>query len=139
MKRSVVITGFIIAALVTPISAQEPKVEVSGLVGWTFSDGVSGDAIRAGDGNFYDRVDPKDSVSFGFGVGVNVSENAEVGFMYGNQPSKLVFGGTANREAGDFTIQTYHGYCSSTWRAQREVRPFVSADSAPRTSEMSTW
>jgi hypothetical protein len=115
-----------IAALVTPISAQEPKVEVTGLIGWTFSDGVSGDAVRAGDGNFYDRIDPKDSVSFGFGVGVNVTDNAEVGFLYGNQPSKLLLGGTNERELGDFTVSTYHGYFAYNYGApSAKVRPFI--------------
>jgi len=126
LKRIVVVTGFMIAAIVTPISAQQPKVEVSGLVGWTFSDGVSGDTIRAGDGNLYDRVDPKDSVSLGFGVGVNVTDNAEVGFLYGYQPTKLQLGGTADREVGDFKISTYHGYFAYNAGApDAKVRPFV--------------
>ena len=29
----------------TPVIAQQPKAEVSVLFGWSFSDGVSGDAI----------------------------------------------------------------------------------------------
>src|SRR5262249_34948340 len=51
-----------IAALLmgVPAWAQDPKVEISGNAGWTFSDGVSSDtAILAGDGNLYNRVDPK--------------------------------------------------------------------------------
>jgi hypothetical protein len=32
---------------------------------WTFSDGVSGETtVHAPDGNFYDRIDPKDSSSW---------------------------------------------------------------------------
>jgi len=125
-KRLVVVTGLLVGALVCPTSAQSPRVEVTGLVGWTFSDGVSGDGVLAGDGKVYNRVDPKDSVSYGFGVGVNVTDNAEVGFLYGNQPSKLLFSGVgAEREAGDFNVSTYHGYFAyNTAPPDAKIRPF---------------
>jgi Eukaryotic-type carbonic anhydrase len=39
-------------------------------------------------------VDSKDSGSWGFGVGVNASDNAEVGFLFGQQLSTLEISGT---------------------------------------------
>ena len=54
----------------TPAMAQEKRVEASVLLGWTFSDGVSGNSIPAGDGNIYNRIDPKDSFKWGLDVGV---------------------------------------------------------------------
>ena len=88
------------AALTTFISAPAfaQRVEVGGVVGWTFSDGVEGDAVLAADGNLYDAIDVKDSFSWGFDVGVNATDNVEVGFLFGQQMSKMVLKGTAERE-----------------------------------------
>lgn len=46
-----------------------PRAELTGSVGWTFSDGVSSAGIVAADGNLYDRIDPKDAFSYGFSLG----------------------------------------------------------------------
>src|SRR5262249_13439813 len=124
-KRLCVLAASMVLAGAVSASAQ-PKAEASAIFGWVFSDGVSGNAIRALDGNVYDRVDPKDSGSFGFDVGVFVGEHAEVGFLYGYQFSKLVFGGTADREVGDLGVTTYHGYFGYNF-GERDAKtvPFV--------------
>ena len=72
--------------LVAPLSAQDKRVEISFLAGWTFSDGVDsgGTAVVTPSGTF-DRVDPKDSFKWGLTGGFLVNENAEVGFQYGSQ------------------------------------------------------
>ena len=46
--------------------------------------------ILAGDGNIYDAVDVKDSASWGLAVGFNATDNVEVGFLFGQQLSKMV-------------------------------------------------
>jgi hypothetical protein len=115
-----------LAAAATPAAAQSPRVEIGALVGWTLSDGVDGDARLAADGNVYDEVDVKDSASFGFDIGVFVSENAEVGFLYGRQQSKLVVKGTQEVEVGDLPVTTYHGYFAYNFgEADAPVRPYV--------------
>ena len=88
MKNRLVGTATVLM-LLPAASAFAQRVEVSVIGGWTLSDGVSGDPILAGDGHLYDRVDAKDSGSWGFGVGVNASDNAEVGFLFGQQLSTL--------------------------------------------------
>lgn len=108
-RHAVVAAAMLVAVGVRPAHAQ-PKVEAGVNFGWTFSDGVSGNSILAGDGNVYNRLDPKDSGSLGFTVGVLVTENAEVGFMYSHQFSNLVAGGTTDRELGTLGINSYHGY-----------------------------
>ena len=109
MRQLVLVLAVVAASLVaTPAFAQ--RGEASVLVGWTFSDGVTGDSILAGDGNRYDRVDPKDSFKWGFDVGAYTSDNVQVGFLFGQQMSKLTFGGTNTVEVGDLKINTYHGY-----------------------------
>jgi hypothetical protein len=125
-KRIVVLAAVGVLASIGTARAQSPHVEVSGYAGWTFADGVSGTTVNAPDGNTYDRIDPKDSASFGFSLGILAGPNAEVGFMYGNQPSKLVLGGTADRELGDMTITSYHGYFGYNFgHNDSKVRPFV--------------
>jgi hypothetical protein len=110
MLKRVVGVALLVGLGAAPAFAQTPKVEVSGIVGWTFSDGVSGSSVLAGDGNIYDRLDPKDAASLGFSIGYHVTEHSEVGFMYAHQYSKLVAGGANDRELGNMGVNSYHGY-----------------------------
>jgi hypothetical protein len=123
--RTIAFTLAVLVAAASPALAQN-RVEVSGFFGWTFSDGVSGDAVLASDGNVYDKVDPKDSMSWGLLMGFLVNPNTEVGFMYSRQQSKLVFGGTTEREVGDLAISGYHAYFAYNFGPDDAVaRPFV--------------
>jgi hypothetical protein len=124
MMQKVMAMTAVVVFMSAPAFAQ--KVEVSGLFGWTFSDGVEGDAVLAGDGNLYDTVDVKDSVNWGFAVGFNATDNVEVGFLFGQQLSKLQITGTADREVGDLTVNTYHPYVAFNAGApDARVRPYL--------------
>ena len=123
VRRGIVLGVLFVATGVAPALAQS-RVEVSGFYGWAFTDGVSGNSIIAGDGNVYDRVDPKDGQVYGFSVGVLATGNAEVGFIYSRQMSTLLLGGTNDRELGDLDITTYHGYFGYNF-GETQVRPFV--------------
>lgn len=113
------------AAASAPASAQ-PRLEVSAFGGWTLSDGVTGTTVVAPDGNVYDTIEPDDSGSFGFSVGALLTDNAEVGFLYGRQPTTLVLSGTADRDIGDMAVSTYHGYFAYNFgAADAAMRPFV--------------
>jgi hypothetical protein len=122
LKRAMMAVLAVVVS-VGPASAQ--KVEVSGLFGWTLSDGVEGDAVLAGDGNLYDTVDVKDSASWGFAVGFNATDNVEVGFLFGQQLSSLEISGTTTRELGDLNVNTYHPYVAYNAGApDAAVRPY---------------
>jgi len=109
LKRLTVL--MVLAFLASTPSAFAQKVEISGTVGWTLSDGVEATTpVLAPDGAIYDAVDLKDSFSWGLMGGYNVTEQVEVGFMWGQQLSRLDLEGTRLRELGDLTISTYHGY-----------------------------
>jgi hypothetical protein len=124
MSRVMAMVVLAIFVLAAPAAAQ--RVEVSGLVGWTFSDGVDGDGVLAGDGNIYDEVDVKDSFSWGFDVGVNATDNVQVGFLFGQQLSTMVLKGTAERELGDLNVNTYHPYVAFNFGARdAAVRPYL--------------
>ena len=100
--------GAVLAA--TPAQAQDPRVEIGGSVGWTLSDGVTFDGVVAGNGNVYNSIEPKDSFSYTLNIGFLVNPNVEVGFLFGQQKSKLVVGGSSDFEVGDINVDNYHGY-----------------------------
>ena len=124
IKRTLLLAVFV-SMMAVPTFAQPPKAEVGVIVGWVFSDGVSGDNFRAGDGNLYNRVDPKDSFGWGIDIGVFVGPNAEVGFIYTDQPTTLQVSGTNTKDVGDQSTRTYHGYGAYNWGASdAKVRPY---------------
>jgi opacity protein-like surface antigen len=124
LKRTVVM-AMLALCTARPGFAQEPKVEVGVNIGWVFSDGVSGSNFLAPDGNIYNRVDPKDSFGWGFNVGALIGPNAEVGFIYGMQPSTLQVSGTSTKDVGDMKINTYHGYFAYNWGDPgAKIRPY---------------
>src|SRR5262249_26300770 len=94
-RRSVMIGRLMafaaVGALVcAPAHAQEHKWEFGATAGWTFSDGVStSGTILAGDGNLYNRIDPKDSFSWGLSLGYHFTENWSFEGVYNQQQSKL--------------------------------------------------
>jgi opacity protein-like surface antigen len=110
MFRKVLISAMIVAASAAAAQAQTPKVEITGIVGWTLADGVTGDPFKAGNGQTYDKVEPQDSVNFGLSLGFFVSPKAEVGFLWRRQATKLDVSGTATTTVGDWNIDGYHGY-----------------------------
>jgi opacity protein-like surface antigen len=111
--------------LASASSAYAQRVEVSGLFGWTLSDGVDGDGVLAADGNIYDAVDVTDSASWGFAVGVNATDNVEVGFLFGQQMSTLEISGTTTTELGDLKVNTYHPYVAfNAGEVDATVRPY---------------
>jgi hypothetical protein len=126
LKRIGLCLSLLILTGAVPAFAQV-KGEVGIFAGWTFADGVELDnAIPGGDGNLYTRIDPKDSFGWGFDVGVLFGEGAEVGFIFSNQPSKLVAGGTNDFEIGDMTVNTYHGYFAYNFGgSDAKVRPYI--------------
>jgi outer membrane protein W len=93
-----------------PAQAQEGRFEIGASAGWTLSDGVTFSGVIAGDGNVYNSIEPKDSFSYSLQAGYFVNPNLEVGFLFSQQKSTLVVGGTNEREIGDFSVDNYHGF-----------------------------
>ena len=128
LKRIVAMTGLLMLAVAAPGFAQA-KIEATVLGGWSFSDGVSGQSILAQDGNLYNRLDPKDGSVFGLNFGWLFSDNAEVGFLWTRQSSKLTLGGVSgaqDREVGDLSLLNYHGYLGYNFgESDAPVRPFL--------------
>jgi outer membrane protein W len=127
LKRTLVLAGILIIASATSGFAQG-KVEATVFGGWTFSDGVSGQAVVVPSGTF-DRLDPKDAGLFGLGLGVLFTDNAEGGFQWTRVSSKLVAGGvlgTKDMDIADMSLNNYHGYLGYNFlEADSKFRPFL--------------
>ncbi len=93
-----------------PAQAQDPRIEIGASAGWTLSDGVTFDGVIAGDGNVYNSIEPKDSFSYNLQVGFFVNPHMEIGFLFDQQKTTLVVGGTQEREIGDMSVNNYHGF-----------------------------
>jgi len=101
--------------------AQDPRVEISGTAGWTFSDGVN----VGGSDNAPIRVDPKDAFSWGARLGFNLTPNVELGFLFASQATDLVASGVINRSLPQ-TVYNYHGYFAYNFGdTDAAVRPYV--------------
>jgi outer membrane protein W len=125
MRKAISMAMVALLVAAGPAMAQG-KVEVSALVGWTFSDGVSGTAIKAPNGNTYDHIDLKDSFNWGLMFGVLATPNVEVGFLFGQQQSTLRIGGSATTDIGSINVANYHGYIGYNFGdAEAKVRPYI--------------
>jgi opacity protein-like surface antigen len=126
MFRKVLVVTFIILAAASAAWAQTPKVEITGLVGWTLADGVTGDPVRASNGQTYDKVEPQDSVNFGFSLGFFATPSAEIGFLWRRQATKMDVSGTTTTTVGDLNIDGYHGYGAYYFGdAEAKARPYL--------------
>ncbi len=126
MNRKTTLVAVAAAFLATSASAQDPRVEISGTAGWTFSDGVSGEARTVPGVGTFDRVDPKDAFSWGARIGFNATPNVEVGFLFNQQSTQYELGGTATFEVGDVSVRNYHGYLAYNFGdPDAAVRPYV--------------
>jgi opacity protein-like surface antigen len=125
MKSISLVLGLVLAMSAAPAMAQTPKAEVGVFAGWALQDGVSGNSYTVPGVGVFDRIDPADSFSWGFDVGVLLGQGAEVGFLFSNQPSKLTIGGTSTIDIGDMSVNTYHGYFAYNWATGGKIHPYA--------------
>ncbi len=124
MLRRCLIAVAIIGLLASPAFAQ--RVEVSGAVGYTFSEGVDFTGVKAANGSIYDRVDPAAGFSYNFTFGGYVTEQAEIEFLWSRQSSTLEVTGNGPQLNGDMTISNYHGnFVYNFGGTDTPMRPFV--------------
>jgi opacity protein-like surface antigen len=124
-RRLAVLTA-VVAVAGSPAWAQDKRIELGVFGGYTLSDGVTGDSVRAPDGRLYNSIEPKDSASFGLDLGFFVNENTQVGALFSHQASKMVLGGGVERELGDFAVQNYHGTFTYHWGdSDAKIRPYL--------------
>jgi hypothetical protein len=127
------VIGFGIVFSAVPAMAQDPRVEVGATVGWTISDGVTGDPVTVPGAGVFNSIAPKDAASWGLRFGVFVNPQVEVGFLFNRQYSALEVGGTTavaggatNVDLGDEAVRNYHGYVAYNFgESSAKVRPYL--------------
>jgi hypothetical protein len=105
MLRKTLVIAVLAVLASSPAFAQ--RIEVGGLFGYTFSEGVPITA-NVGTTTFTD-ADPVSSISYGFTFGVFVTPNTEVEFLWVRQDTELQVSGNSAPLRGDMTVDTYHG------------------------------
>ena len=121
MIRKTILAAALVALAAGTAQAQDPRVEISGTAGWTFSDGVNVGGID----DSPIRVDPKDAFSWGARLGFNLTPNVEVGFLFASQATDLEASGIVSRSVPQ-TIYNYHGYFAYNFGdSDATVRPYV--------------
>lgn len=127
MTIRIALVAAAILGMVSPTIAQdEHRFEITGAGGWTASDGVSGESILAGDGNVYNRIDPKDSFSVRLSGGYYVTSNVLVELLFDRQFSSLDLGGTNTRGLGNFNVDNVHGMVAYHFaELDAPIRPFL--------------
>jgi hypothetical protein len=110
LRNTTILLAALALAAGSTASAQDARVELSGTVGWIFSDGVSGDTIVVPGVGSFNQIDPKDSASWGLRLGYMINDNNELGFLFNQQPTELELGGTDVVTLADVSIRNYHGY-----------------------------
>jgi hypothetical protein len=106
-------------------SAQEPRVEITGFGGYTFSEGVKVDPGRLISA-IIEEVNPTSGASFGAGLSVFLTDYAQVGFQWSQQDSNLEVKGTTIREIASLTLNSYHGtFTYNLGEPDALVLPFI--------------
>ena len=121
MIRKTILAAALVALAASPALAQDPRVELSGTAGWTFSDGVNVGSID--DSPIV--VGPKDAFSWGARLGFNVTPNVEAGFLFNLQSTDLEATGVVNRAIPQ-KVYNYHGYIAYNFgQSDASVRPYL--------------
>src|SRR5512135_2361970 len=108
MLRRCLIAVAMVTLLASPSFAQ--RAEVSGMFGYTFSEGVDFNQAVPTQAGTYTRISPKSGVSYGFSFGVYATPQAEIEFLFSHQASTLnVTGPNAPDLNGDMGVNNYHG------------------------------
>jgi hypothetical protein len=125
MLRRCLVVLAVTGVLSTPAFAQESRVEVSGMFGYTLSEGVSFTGTPVA-GSIYDRVDPAGGVSMNFTFGVYATEQSEVEFLWSHQASTLEITGAGPMLSGDMNVDTFHGnFIYNVGDEGMVARPFI--------------
>jgi hypothetical protein len=128
VKRIVVAALMLTLINSTPAAAQGIRILVTGIGGWSLSEGVKGKDFLAGNGQTYNQADPTDAAHVGFSVGV-AEGHGEYGFLYRRQFGQLqVSGPTTTTTIGDMATNNYHGYLAYYFgNPDRKVHLYVLA------------
>ena len=115
MIRKTILMAMVVALGAATAKAQDPRVELSGTAGWTFSDGVNVGTIDESP----IQIGPKDAVSWGARLGFNVTPQRRDRIpvrVAGDGPR----GHRRHQPELPQTVYHYHGYFAYTSATRRQ-------------------
>jgi len=122
MIRKTVLAAALVALAGSSAWAQDPRVELSGTAGWTFSDGVNVGSID----DSPITIGPKDAFSWGARIGFMVTPNVEIGGLFNLQSTDLEVEGFDLSATISQKVYNYHGYLAYNFgESDASVRPYV--------------
>ena len=122
MIRKTILVAALAAFAGSTAWAQDPRVELSGTAGWTFSDGVNVGSID----DSPITIGPKDAFSWGARIGFMVTPNVEIGGLFNLQSTDLEVEGFGLAATVSQKVYNYHGYVAYNFgESDASVRPYV--------------
>jgi hypothetical protein len=122
MIRKTILVAGVVALAAATVQAQDPRVELSGTAGWTFSDGVNVGSID----DSPITVGPKDAFSWGARLGFMVTPNVEIGGLFNLQSTDFEVEGFGLTAAVSQKVYNYHGYVAYNFgESDAPVLPYV--------------
>src|SRR4051794_34879838 len=108
-NKFLIMIAAVIVLSVTGARADEPRGEASFTLGYTYSNGVTGESVPI-NGKLFDTAEPKNSASFAGQVEFYLIPNWEAGFIYKRQFSQLTISGinTDPEDVGDMSVTGYY-------------------------------
>ena len=114
-------------AFVAPVASAQygPVVEISGLAGYTWSDGVSFD-INSDYGD-YNKIEPEDAFAWGLTAGYMLPYGTAIEFLYDRDATEISLAGlSGSKKIGDMSISNYHGLIvHNLIRPGSKVTPYI--------------
>lgn len=110
------------------MAQDDKKIEVGVNFGYTLSEGVDINPTNLGFGTI-EKVNPTNSMSWGFNIDYLATENFSVGFLWDDQPNKinvdLVGGATDKLDIAENHTYNYHGvFTYNVGEADSRMRPY---------------
>jgi hypothetical protein len=104
-RKIVLIVALLTLAAPAAWAQYQAVVEISGLAGYTWSDGVSYDT-----GGKYTKLEPADAFNWGFTAGYRLPYGTEIEFLYDLQATDLnAVGLSGHKTIGSMNVSNYHG------------------------------
>jgi len=126
MIRKTILPALVAALAAVTAQAQDKRVEISGSVGWTFSEGISGTDVKVGSFGTFNRIDPLNALSWGARVGLRLGKGSEVGVLFDQESTDLDITGASSLKIADVKIRNYHGYFAYNFLATDSLaRPYL--------------
>ncbi len=139
ISSAVMLAGAAFVLLFSSSAAAQDRVELTGIFGYTFSEGFETDPGSLVS-ELIEKVNPTSGYAYGAGIDVFVTEQAQVGFLWTQQDSMLELEtAIGNRDVTGMNVNNYHAvFTYNLGFSDAPVRPFFTAGWAPLSMSLTT-